>query len=219
MMQRFLTKTGVTHKYGGPLHGVAIGRGAVEVECVKYLERMNSEEAECRHPGDYCKFRSSCIIQFLGGEKKKDGVEPAGAEPGPRALPKQTDNAMTELNFTKGRDGLLPAIVQDARTGEVLMLAYINEEAWRQTLATGKAHFWSRSRGKLWLKGETSGHVQLVREVLVDCDLDTVIFKVEQVGGAACHEGYRSCFFRRVGEQGLAVVGERVFDPAKVYKK
>jgi phosphoribosyl-AMP cyclohydrolase len=126
---------------------------------------------------------------------------------------------MIELNFAKGRDGLLPAIVQDNGTGEVLMLAYINEEAWRQTMATGKAHFWSRSRNKLWLKGETSGHVQLVREILVDCDEDTVVFKVEQVGGAACHKGYRSCFFRRVEGQGLEVIGERVFDPAKVYKK
>jgi phosphoribosyl-AMP cyclohydrolase len=126
---------------------------------------------------------------------------------------------MMELNFAKGRDGLLPAIVQDFETSEVLMLAYINEEAWRQTRATGKAHFWSRSRGKLWLKGETSGHVQLVREILVDCDQDTVVFKVEQVGGAACHEGYRSCFFRRVSGRGLEIVGEKIFDPAKVYPK
>lgn len=126
---------------------------------------------------------------------------------------------MVELNFAKSHNGLLPAIVQDFRTNEILMLAYINQESWRQTMATGKAHFWSRSRNKLWLKGETSGHVQLVREILVDCDLDTVVFKVEQVGGAACHEGYRSCFFRRVAGQGLAVVGERIFDPAKVYKK
>lgn len=125
---------------------------------------------------------------------------------------------MIELNFAKARDGLLPAIVQDCRTSEVLMLAYINEEAWCQTMATGKAHFWSRSRGKLWLKGETSGHVQLVREILVDCDQDTVVFKVEQVGGAACHEGYRSCFFRRVSGQDLKVIGEKIFDPAKVYK-
>ena len=126
---------------------------------------------------------------------------------------------MVELNFAKSQNGLLPAIVQDFRTNEILMLAYINQESWRQTMATGKAHFWSRSRNKLWLKGETSGHVQLVREILVDCDLDTVVFKVEQVGGAACHEGYRSCFFRRVAGQGFAVVGERIFDPAKVYKK
>lgn len=128
------------------------------------------------------------------------------------------EESMIELSFAKGRDGLLPAIVQDCASNEVLMLAYINEEAWRRTISTGKAHFWSRSRGKLWLKGETSGHVQLVREILVDCDEDTVVFKVEQVGGAACHKGYRSCFFRRVSGQRLEIVGEKMFDPAKVYK-
>lgn len=122
-------------------------------------------------------------------------------------------------NFAKSESGLLPAIAQDADTGEVLMLAYINREAWEKTLATGKAHYWSRSRNKLWLKGETSGHVQLVKEIRIDCDEDTVVFKVEQLGGAACHEGYSSCFFRRVDGDSLTVVGERVFDPDKVYKK
>jgi phosphoribosyl-AMP cyclohydrolase len=124
---------------------------------------------------------------------------------------------MLELNFIKGADGLLPAIAQDTATGEVLMLAYINEESWRKTLATGKAHYWSRSRGKLWLKGESSGHVQIVKEILVDCDLDTVVFKVEQLGGAACHTGHKSCFYRRVQGDTLEVQGEPVFDPAKVY--
>jgi len=122
-------------------------------------------------------------------------------------------------NFAKSESGLLPAIAQDADTGEVLMLAYINREAWEKTLATGKAHYWSRSRNKLWLKGETSGHVQLVREIRIDCDEDTVVFKVEQIGGAACHEGYSSCFFRRVDGDSLTVVGERLFDPDKVYNK
>lgn len=191
----------------------------MELECAKYHERMNPEQAECRHPGDYCKFRSSCMIHYLGSERKNNRQGRVGSAAGPATSSPREDNPMTELNFAKGRDGLLPAIVQDCVSGEVLMLAYINEEAWRQTLATGKAHFWSRSRSKLWLKGETSGHVQLVREVLVDCDLDTVVFKVEQVGGAACHEGYRSCFFRRVDGEAFAVVGERVFDPATVYKK
>lgn len=125
---------------------------------------------------------------------------------------------MTTLRFDKG-NGLLPAIAQDYRTGEVLMMAYVNEEAWRQTLATGKAHYWSRSRNKIWLKGESSGHVQLVKEILVDCDADTVLYKVEQLGGAACHTGYRSCFHRLVRGEELTVVGERVFDPAEVYKK
>ncbi len=124
---------------------------------------------------------------------------------------------MMELDFAKSEQGLLPAIVQDAATGEVLMLAYINRQSWQKTLETGKAHFWSRSRNKLWLKGESSGHVQLVREILVDCDRDTVIFKVEQLGGAACHKGYRSCFFRRVEGDSLVVTGEQVFDPAEVY--
>lgn len=124
---------------------------------------------------------------------------------------------MLELNFTKGTDGLLPAIAQDAATGEVLMLAYINEESWRKTIETGKAHYWSRSRNKLWLKGESSGHVQIVKEILVDCDLDTVVFKVEQLGGAACHTGHKSCFYRRVQGDELEVQGDPVFDPAKVY--
>ena len=125
---------------------------------------------------------------------------------------------MIELAFTKDPSGLLPAIVQDHRTGEVLMLAYINELAWRKTLETGKAHYWSRSRRSLWLKGETSGHVQLVHDIFVDCDLDTVVFKVEQLGGAACHTGYRSCVHRRVAGDELVVhETEKVFDPTAVY--
>lgn len=126
---------------------------------------------------------------------------------------------MTTLRFDKGNGGLLPAIAQDYKTGEVLMLAYVNEEAWQQTLATGKAHYWSRSRNTIWLKGESSGHVQLVKEILIDCDADTVLYKVEQLGGAACHTGFRSCFHRLVRGGELTVVGERVFDPAEVYKK
>ena len=125
---------------------------------------------------------------------------------------------MVKLDFAKG-GGLLPAIAQDWKTGDVLMLAYINEEAWNETLKTGNATYWTRSRQKLWRKGEESGNVQKVKEIYVDCDLDTVIFKVEQIGGAACHEGYHSCFFRKYERGELVVVGERVFDPAKVYKK
>ncbi len=124
---------------------------------------------------------------------------------------------MVELDFAKSADGLLPAIVQDSTSGEVLMLAYINRESWKKTLDTGKAHFWSRSRNKLWLKGESSGHVQLVKDIFVDCDQDTVVLKVEQLGGAACHKGYRSCFFRRVTDGELKIIGEPVFDPAEVY--
>ena len=125
---------------------------------------------------------------------------------------------MIELDFKK-TGGLIPAIAQDWKTGEVLMLAYINEESWKETLRTGHGVYWSRSRSKLWHKGEESGNVQIVKEILVDCDADTVIFKVEQVGGAACHEGYHTCFFRKVVGDNLEVVGERVFDPKKVYKK
>lgn len=124
-----------------------------------------------------------------------------------------------QLCFEKSKDGLLPAIAQDYQSGEVLMLAYINNESWEKTLETGKAHYWSRSRNKLWLKGESSGNVQLIREILVDCDDDTVVLKVEQLGGAACHTGHRSCFFRRVEDGELVVIGIRVFDPETVYGK
>ncbi len=125
---------------------------------------------------------------------------------------------MAELRFDKG-GGLLPVIAQDYKSGEVLMLAYINEEAWEKTLATGKAHYWSRSRNKLWLKGESSNHVQLVKEILVDCDEDTVVYKVEQLGGAACHKGYRSCFFRHVEGNKFIIKDKPVFDPQEVYNK
>jgi phosphoribosyl-AMP cyclohydrolase len=116
-------------------------------------------------------------------------------------------------------DGLLPAIAQDAETGEVLMMAYMNAESYAETLATGRAVYFSRSRKKLWRKGEESGNVQLVHAIYLDCDRDTVLLKVNQLGGAACHEGYKTCFFRQVTPDGLEVVGQRVFDPAEVYKK
>jgi phosphoribosyl-AMP cyclohydrolase len=116
-------------------------------------------------------------------------------------------------------DGLLPAIAQDAQTGEVLMQAYMNAESYAETVATGRAVYYSRSRQKLWRKGEESGNVQLVKSIYVDCDRDTILLKVEQIGGAACHEGYKSCFFREVTPDGFRVVGERVFDPDKVYGK
>ena len=115
--------------------------------------------------------------------------------------------------------GLLPAIAQDADTGQVLMLAWMNREAIEETLRTGRACYYSRSRARLWRKGEESGNVQEVREVYVDCDADAVLLKVHQIGGAACHEGYASCFFRRVTPDGYEVVGERLFDPKKVYQR
>ena len=121
-------------------------------------------------------------------------------------------------DFSK-HGGLLPAIVQSAGTGKVLMLAYMNELAWEKTLETGTAHYWSRSRQKLWLKGEESGHTQLVREILIDCDLDTILLKVEQRGGAACHTGYESCFYRRYEDGELVEVETPVFDPKEVYRK
>jgi phosphoribosyl-AMP cyclohydrolase len=111
------------------------------------------------------------------------------------------------------KERLIPAVAQDWRTGEVLMLAYMNEEALAKTKETGKAHYWSRSRQKLWLKGESSGHFQLVHEIRIDCDEDAILLLVEQEGGA-CHTGYKSCFYRNILGQ---VVGEKVFDPQEVY--
>jgi phosphoribosyl-AMP cyclohydrolase len=122
------------------------------------------------------------------------------------------------LDFNKA-GGLVPAIAQDADTGDVLMLAWMNAEAFAETVRTGRACYYSRSRGKLWRKGEESGHVQEVRGIYIDCDADTVLLKVKQVGGAACHEGYASCFFRKVEGVQLRVIAERVFDPKAVYKK
>ncbi len=115
-------------------------------------------------------------------------------------------------------DGLVPTIVQDAASLEVLMVAYMNDEAWEQTLATGEAHFYSRSRKKLWHKGGTSGHVQRVRSIRIDCDADTILLLVEQVGGAACHEGYRTCFFRAMEDGAWTTCAPLIFDPKEVYK-
>jgi len=122
-----------------------------------------------------------------------------------------------DLDFEK-LGGLIPAIVQDARTGEVLMLGFMNEEAYEATRASGAVTFYSRSRGKLWRKGERSGHTLRVLEVRVDCDADAILVRVDPAGPGVCHEGYRSCFFRRIGEDGDAdVVEERAFDPDVVY--
>ncbi len=125
---------------------------------------------------------------------------------------------MVKLNFDK-LNGLVPVVVQDYETGEVLMVAFMNEEAWQKTLETGLAHYYSRTRNTLWQKGSSSGHVQRVKEIYVDCDNDTVLLKVEQVGGAACHTGYRSCFYRKLENGQLKVVGKKVFNPEEVYKK
>ena len=123
---------------------------------------------------------------------------------------------MIKLNFDK-TDGLIPAIVQDYNTGEVLMLAYMNEDAWKATLSTGHATYYSRSRQKLWVKGETSGYLQRVKEIRIDCDDDTVLLKIEQIGEAACHTGHRSCFHKKVENESVTVVGKALFDPREVY--
>ena len=114
--------------------------------------------------------------------------------------------------------GLVPAIIQDYKNGEILMLAYMNRESLQKTLSSGKTHFWSRSRQKLWLKGESSGHIQEVKEMFVDCDMDAVVFKVDQKI-AACHTGYRSCFYRKLEGEDFTVVGEKVFEEGAVYQK
>ena len=115
-------------------------------------------------------------------------------------------------------NGLVPAIAQDAARGEVLMMAYMNEDSWRKTLETCEVHYWSRSRKELWHKGGTSGHVQKVRSIRLDCDNDTILLLVEQVGGAACHTGFRSCFFRELKDGVVAECCPKVFDPKEVYK-
>ena len=115
--------------------------------------------------------------------------------------------------------GLVPAIAQDADTGEVLMVAWMNADALRQTLKTGLAHYWSRSRRALWRKGEKSGHVQKVREIRTDCDKDVLLLKVEQIGGAACHTGYRSCFSWRLENEAWVEDGEKIFNPEEKYGK
>jgi phosphoribosyl-AMP cyclohydrolase len=122
-------------------------------------------------------------------------------------------------DFTK-LDGLVPAIVQDAKTGDVLMLGFMNEEAFAATRASGDVTFFSRSRKKLWRKGEQSGHTLRVREIRVDCDNDAVLVRVDPLGPGVCHEGYESCFFRRLEPDGSpAVIAKRTFDPAAVYGK
>jgi phosphoribosyl-AMP cyclohydrolase len=110
-------------------------------------------------------------------------------------------------------------IIQDYKSGEVLMLAYMNNEAWETSINTGKATYFSRSRQKLWMKGETSGNIQLIKEIRIDCDNDAVLLKVEQCGGAACHTGHRSCFFKKVDNRSIRIVGKPVFNPREVYKK
>ena len=124
---------------------------------------------------------------------------------------------MIDIDFAKA-GGLIPAVIQDERTGDVLMLGFMSEESLAETRRTGEAVFFSRSRNKLWKKGESSGHVLRVREVRLDCDLDALLVRVEPVGPGVCHEGYRSCFYRRLEEDGSAtVIAEPAFSPAEAY--
>jgi len=123
---------------------------------------------------------------------------------------------VVEIDFKKGK-GLVPVIIQDATTNEVLMLGYMNQEAWKETLKRKKVTFWSRSRKTLWMKGETSGHFQEVKEIYLDCDGDALLIKVKQMGGAACHTGHRSCFHRRLKGGQWKVSGKVIFDPKEVY--
>lgn len=125
---------------------------------------------------------------------------------------------MQKIDFAKG-GGLVPVIVQDYRSHEVLMVAYMNREAWEKSRKTGKAHYYSRSRRGLWLKGEESGHFQEVKDAYIDCDNDTLLLQVKQLGGGACHMGYRSCFFRKKRGRNWKVVAKRLFNPQEVYKK
>jgi phosphoribosyl-AMP cyclohydrolase len=147
-------------------------------------------------------------------------------------FPARTTTAEIELGATLqpkfGPDGLIPCITTDATTNEVLMFAFMNAESLAQTIKTKKATYWSRSRNKFWIKGEESGNVQLVKEIRVDCDQDVLLLKVENVGGAACHNGYKSCFYRKLTDGAsaedsatlkLEFAAPRVFDPATVYKK
>ena len=147
-------------------------------------------------------------------------------------FPARSTTAEIELGTTLqpkfGPDGLIPCITTDATTNEVLMFAFMNAESLAHTIRTKKATYWSRSRNKLWLKGEESGHVQLVKEIRVDCDQDVILLKVENAGGAACHNGYKSCFYRKLADSAkaddaaslkLEFAAPRVFDPATVYKK
>lgn len=126
---------------------------------------------------------------------------------------------MITLDFNKLNNGLIPAIIQDYQSGNVLMLGFMNQEAWEKTLSSGQATFFSRTRQALWVKGETSGHVQIVKEIRIDCDNDSVLLKVEQRGGAACHTGHKSCFFKKIENGKVKIIGKPVFDPKEVYQK
>ena len=128
------------------------------------------------------------------------------------------DSIMTiEIDFNKG-NGLVPVIIQNYEDNAVLMMGYMNSEAFELTVKSGQVHYWSRSKKRIWLKGETSGHIQTVKEIRIDCDNDTLLIRVIQSGGAACHEGYRSCFFRRIEGNSLIIDREKIFNPVEIYR-
>ncbi|MBN2802030.1 MAG: phosphoribosyl-AMP cyclohydrolase [Deltaproteobacteria bacterium] len=125
-----------------------------------------------------------------------------------------------ELNYDKLGNGLVPAIAQDYKTGEILMLAFMNKEAFEKTVETKKATYYSRSRNKLWVKGESSGNIQEVKDILIDCDNDAVLLKINQIGDAACHTGFNTCFYRTANSSNeLEITGRKIFNPEDVYKK
>jgi phosphoribosyl-AMP cyclohydrolase len=130
-------------------------------------------------------------------------------------LPMKAEDILDQVKYDA--NGLVTAVAQDAATGDVLMLAYMNADTLRRTIETGVMTYWSRSRGKVWVKGESSGNTQEVRDIYIDCDGDALVFRIEQKGGAACHTGHRSCFFRRLTDDGLVEEGEKLFDPGQVY--
>jgi len=125
---------------------------------------------------------------------------------------KEWRRGLIELNFEKG-NGFIPVITQDFKSGEVLMMAFMNMVAWEQTLKTGYVHYWSRSRDKLWKKGEKSGNLQEVKEIRIDCDNDCILIKVHQIGDAACHTGYKSCFYRKIKGEDIIIDSEKIFNP------
>jgi phosphoribosyl-AMP cyclohydrolase len=164
------------------------------------------------------------VVPFLTDAPIIAGESALETAQNPKCRNSNPDEIVSSIpDFAKGQPfpgttGVLPAIAQDATSGRVLMMAWMDEQAWQETLSTGAAVYFSRSRGKLWRKGESSGHQQRVTEIRIDCDADTILMQVEQTG-AACHEGYESCFFRRVeSDSSVNVVDPRLVDPKTVYK-
>ncbi len=185
------------------------GRGAVPAGRGSILASVQPPHGEGEHFAAAMRpVNDACVAQGAAASNLAEVIY-VPSETSPAASP-------TPLpDFAKG-GGLLPVIAQDASTGDVLMLAYMNPESFAETVATGRAVYFSRSKNRLWRKGEESGHVQQVRAILVDCDADTILLKVDQQG-PACHEGYRSCFFRELSADGTKVVLNRLADPADIY--